>query len=198
MRTGVALLASLIWAGSLACSSTEIEWERIEDPHFVAEDGSYSLELPLGWVRAEHSLTQDGWEAQVISFNAGAVLETADGSAIDPAAPELLIALQDELSAQPGVEVIDCRSVTLDALPGFRMHFTQTAPVDLEGDSGTPAGSTEPALRTEMVLYGAVEGVTLYAFSFESRRPATFARDLEVFEQLVASFARREHARPGP
>lgn len=187
-------MASLACACLLvpACTATEIEWERIEDPLFVAEDGSYSLELPLGWVRAEHSLTRDGWEAQVISFNAGPVLETEDGSAIDPAAPELLVALQDELSAQPGVEVIECRSVTLDALPGFRMHFTQQGPLASEEDTGTLEGSTE------MVLYGAVEGVTLYAFSFENRRPATFARDLEVFERLVASFDRLEPAPPGP
>jgi len=191
MRIGAILLASLAWAGSLACSASA-EWQRVEDPHFVAEDGSYSLELPLGWMRAEHALTRDGWEAQLITFNAGAVLEAASALAIDPGSPELLTALEDELAAQPGVEVIDCRSVTLDALPGFRMHFTQEAPVDLEGDTGTPPGSAE------MVLYGAVEGVTMYAFSFVNSRPETFDRDLEVFERMVASFARREHAPSGP
>jgi hypothetical protein len=137
-------------------------------------------------------LTRDGREEQLITFNAGAVLETADALAIDPAAPELLTAMQDELAAQPGVEVIDCRSVTLDRLPGFRMHFTQEAPVDLEDNTGTPAGSTE------MVLYLAVEGGTLYAFSFLNSRPETFERDLEVFERMVASFARLEHVPPGP
>ncbi len=200
MRARAALQAGLgwvclwacLWACPSACSATEIEWERVEDPRFVAEDGSYALELPLGWVRSEHSLTREGWEAQLISFNAGPVLEAANGTAIDLAAPQLLVALQDELAAQPGVEVIDCRPVTLDALPGFRMHFFQEAPPDLEADPGTPADSTE------MVLYGAVEGVTLYAFSFESRSPVTLARDLEVFERLVASFERLEPARPTP
>ena len=66
------------------------------------------------------------------------------------------------------------------------------APVDAEANPGPTAG------RTELVLYGAVAGATLYAFSFESRSPATFARDLEVFERLVASFARLEPAQGTP
>lgn len=188
MRPHALLLAALV----PACSATEIEWERVEDPRFVAEDGSYSLELPLGWVRSEHALTRDGWELQVISFNAGPVLEPVDGAPIDLAAPELLVALQDQLAVQPGVQVIECRSATLDALPGFRMHFT------LEASSRPQAGPRATTGSTETVLYGAVEGVTLYAFSFESRSPGSFARDLEVFERLVASFERREPILPGP
>lgn len=193
IRVGLACACFLVACFLVqACSATEVEWERIEDPRFVAEDGSYSLELPLGWVRAENSLTRDGWKAQVISFNAGPVLETEDGSAIDATAPELIVALQEQLSAQPGVEVIDCRSVTLDALPGFRMHFTTQGPVESEEDPAVAEGTTV------MVLYGAVEGVTLYAFSFESRRPETFERDLVDFERLVASFDRLGSVAPGP
>jgi hypothetical protein len=187
-HTHPALLALL----TLACSATEIEWERVEDPRFVAEDGSYSLELPLGWVRSEHSLTRDGWELQVISFNAGPVLAPADGTAIDLAAPELLVALQDELAAQSGVRVIECRPATLGSLLGFRMHFTQEVSVDPVADPGSPVGSAE------IVIYGAVEGATLYAFSFENRSPASFTRDLEVFERLVASFERAPAAQSSP
>lgn len=184
------LLAFLV----LACSATELEWERVEDPLFVAEDGSYSLDLPLGWIRSEHALTRDGWELQVISFNAGPVLgamEGMEGTAIDLSSPELLVALQEGLAAKPGARVIECRPATLDALPGFRMHFTQAALAD-------PEDPESPALDVEIVLYGAVEGVTLYAFSFENRRPASFARDLEVFERLVASFERLESGQPTP
>ena len=116
------------------------------------------------------------------------------GAALRPFSfgPELIVALQEQLSAQPGVEVIDCRSVTLDALPGFRMHFTTQGPVESEEDPAVAEGTTE------MVLYGAVEGVTLYAFSLESRRPETFERDLVDFERLVASFDRLESVAPGP
>ncbi|HEX6881971.1 MAG TPA: hypothetical protein VF530_01245 [Planctomycetota bacterium] len=175
----------LVLAGALlvslapACASTELEWERIEDPHFLAADGSYTLELPLGWARTEQALTHDGWEHQTITFNAGAVLAPAEGQAIDAASPELLAAMQDELSAQPGIELVEVRPARLDGLSGFRMHFRRL-PLE-EGGEAPPQ---------QAVLYAAIDGVTLYAFSLECSDPATFGRDLQAFELMVASFRR--------
>jgi hypothetical protein len=173
-----ALLATL----APACASAELEWERIEDPHFVAVDGSFSLELPLGWARTEQALTHDGWEHQTITFNSGAVLAPAEGQAIDAASPELLAAMQDELSTQPGIELVDVRPARLDGLAAFRMHFRRVA---LEEGAEAPP--------QQAVLYAAIDGVTLYAFSLESSDPATFGRDLAAFELMVASFRRLVH-----
>jgi hypothetical protein len=184
MSHAPALLALL----ALACSAPEAEWQPVEESHFVAEDGSYSLELPQGWMRSGNALTRDGWEAQAISFNSGPVLDTTAG--IDPSAPDLLLAMQDELASQPGVRVRECRPATLGGLPGFRMHFAQ----DSAPAPGTDPGA--PGRTTEVVLYGAVEGDTLYAFSLENRSAASFARDVEAFELLVASFERSRPAQP--
>jgi hypothetical protein len=166
-----------------ACRATVIEPVPVEDPRFVAEDGSYSLELPLGWQRAEQTLTHDGWDRQAITFNAGAVLAADETRAIDASAPELLTAMQEQLEAQPGIELVECRSATFDDLPGFRLHFRKAQ----EGDDGAET----PGERTEVVIYCAIEGARLYALSLESRSPETFERDVGVLERMVASFRRR-------
>jgi hypothetical protein len=176
-------LAPVLLATLVACATTEVEPELVESSRFVAADGSYSLELPLGWKRAEQALTLEGWEHQSITFNAGPVLAGEEGG-VDPSAPELLTAMRDQLLAQPGIDLIECRAATLDGLPGFRMQYRETT-------GETP----DAAPHVEVVVYGAVEGPMLYAFSLESRDPATFARDQAVFESLVASF---RHADPPP
>jgi len=169
----------VFFASLVACASAGVEHETIESPHYTAADGSYSLELPLGWRRADNALTFDGPDHQTITFNAGAVLDE-ETRAIDASAPDLLVAMRDSLEAQPGIELIDCDAATLDGLSGFRMHFRPA----LED------GQAADALRAEVVIYGAIEGTTLFALSLESRDPATRARDLDVFERLVASFRR--------
>jgi hypothetical protein len=174
-------LALAAACASTACASTEVEWERIEDARFTAEDGTFALELPLGWVRSERALTHDGWEHQTITFNAGAVFEPGVSRPADASSPELLAAMQDELAAQPGIELVELRPATLDGLPAFRMHFRRVA------EDGAPAESQAEA---QAVLYGAIDGETLYAFSLESASAETFPRDLEAFEQMVASFRR--------
>lgn len=171
------LLVASVLALAAACASTEVEWERIEDTRFTAEDGSFALELPLGWARSERALTHDGWEHQTITFNAGAVFEPGVARPADASSPELLAAMQDELAAQPGIELVELRPATLDGLAAFRMHFRRVA------EDGAPAGA-------QAVLYGAIDGETLYAFSLESASAATFPRDLEAFELMVASFRR--------
>jgi hypothetical protein len=181
-----------------ACHATQVETATIEDAHFLAEDGSYELELPLGWQRSEHALTHDGWEQQTITFNSGAVLGQ-EGNPIDASAPQLLAAMQDQLEAQPGIELIECRAVVLDGLSGFRMHFRQAEEADETGTEAAESSGTDPNIAdsstadssTEVVIYCAIDGQTLYAFSLESKNPATLARDLEALERLVMSFHRR-------
>lgn len=175
------LFAASFWLAApslaaLACNATVVERDRVETPLFVAPDGSYRLELPLGWLRDGNALTLDGRDQPTIAFNAGPVLAGADPQAIDASAPELIIAMEDELATQPGVRVIDCRSVTLGGLPAFRMHFLRTDPE--AADDG----------QRELLICGAISGETLFAFSYEAPAGEAFARELEIFERLVASF----------
>jgi hypothetical protein len=176
------VLGLLLLALLAACSSTGVEHETVASPHFTAADGAYTLELPLGWRQAENALTFEGPDHQTITFNSGPVLDTNEGVPIDASAPDLLTAMRDSLEAQPGIELLECRTTTLDGLSGFRMHFRPLS------DEGAPA----EAQRAEVVIYCAIEGATLYALSLESRDPATRVRDLEVFERLVASFRRAQ------
>ncbi|NOT29628.1 MAG: hypothetical protein HOP15_04165 [Planctomycetes bacterium] len=182
MRPG-APLASLALALFPACASqsVETEWERVETPHFVAADGAFALELPLGWMRSGQVLARDPTGNHAISFNAGPVLTGDEALAVEASAPELVQALGDQLAAQPGVVVLACRAVTLDGLPGFRAHFRQSPPPD--------EASAAP-LSSEHLLYSAIDGEMLFAFALEAPAGAEFARDLPEFEALVASFRR--------
>lgn len=172
-------------AALAACASTveESEWEPLASTRYVSEDGRFSLALPEGWLRSGQTITREGPEKQSISFNAGAVLPE-DAAPIDAAArPYLLQALQDELAAQPGTRVLDVGDAQLDGLPGFRMHFVQASP-------GDEARGIAPGTERENLIYGAVEGNTLYALAYEAEVGAVFAHDLPAFEALVASFRR--------
>lgn len=169
-----ALLATLVFTG-LACSATEIEPEHVESPYFVGEDGSYALELPLGWQRSENSLAHPGGGSHVITFNAGPVLDPADTSGLDPNAPELYQAMRAELEAQPGTHVLECRMDTFDGLPGFRLHFLR-------------AESPESGPARETMICGAVSHEMLYALGYEAAPGAEFGAELATFERLVASF----------
>lgn len=172
MRAALAILGLALLA---ACGTTEVEPERVETPHHVSADGSYALELPLGWIRDGNALTREGFEAQTITFNAGPVLEDAAPGSVDVGAPELLQAMREQLETQPGVSVLACLPATFDGLAGFRLHFRQ----------GTPEAAREH------LICGAVAGQTLFAFSYEAAAGAPFAHDLEAFERMVASFDHR-------
>lgn len=176
-----ALLTWALLAG--ACAGTKVEPDRVETPLFVAEDGSYRIDLPLGWLRDGNSLTRDG--EQTITFNSGPVL--AGAGAIDASAPDLFLAMRHELEVQPGVTVLDCGPATFDGVPGFRMHF-RTAP------SEESAG----AVPRETLICGAVAGEVLFAFGFEAPVGEAFERDLPVFERMVASFECRLPEAAGP
>ena len=179
-RSLLALAASFL----LACTSTTTieQWEPVGATRFVAEDGSFSLELPEGWQRSGQLLTRDGAELQAITFNAGDVMDPSQ--ALDPSSPELLQAMKDTLASQPGVEVLELGAATLDGLAGFRMHFTQEPPAD------PAAPQAVPPPKREALLYAAIDGSTLYALSYEAADGVRFALDLAVFERLVASFRR--------
>lgn len=176
-------IAALACLGS-ACATTKVEPDRVEEPLFVAEDGSYRLDLPLGWLRDGHALTRDG--NQTITFNAGPVL--ANAGAIDASAPGLFLAMRHELEAQPGVTVLDCGPATFGGVPGFRMHL-RTEPA---------AGGDAAAGTRETLICGAVAGEVLFAFAYEAAPGEAFGRDLPVFERMVASFECRLAPRAGP
>jgi hypothetical protein len=172
-------------ASSRAAEPVEIEWEPVVSPSYVSEDGDFSLRLPVGWLRSGGVLARDPEGLHAISFNAGPVLNDEEARSIDASAPELVQAVHDQLAAQPGVEVLDCRAATLDGIPGFRAHFVQ---------EDAPEGARSPAKR-EHLLYSAIDGEMLYAFALETPAGADFARDLPEFEELVASFRRLDPAR---
>jgi hypothetical protein len=180
MRTPLAILALALLA---ACAARELEPELVERPHFVSEDGSYALELPLGWRRDGNALTRDGWEFQTITFNAGPVLADSDPQAVDASAPELLQAMREQLESQPGVTVLACLPATFDGLAGFRLHFRRSEP---PAPDAPP--EVEPAPPREMLICGAISGQTLFAFSYEAEAGADFGRDLDAFERMLASF----------
>jgi hypothetical protein len=179
MRARLLLVGCLALAGC-ASSAVDSSYELVETADFLSDDGSFRLELPLGWRRVDHALTLEGWDRQTITFNAGDVLD-AEAGAIDASAPALQTAVREQLASQAGVTVHRVESVKLDGLDALRLHFTRTLDED-----GQP---TDPC---EVLLFSAVSGTHLFALSLESRDPTTRPRDFAVFERLVTSFRRTD------
>ena len=174
---------------SSSCAATHVgDAESGAAPIYVSEDGSYRLELPQGWKRSGQTLTRDGWEQQTISFNAGRVAQDGDRP-IDASAPGFFQALQEELTSQTGVEVVECGPTEIDGVAGFRMHFLRPEALPDESDEKqSSAGGNAP--QREYLTYGVLADGMLFVFSYEAPAGDGFARDLAVFERMVRSFQR--------
>jgi hypothetical protein len=94
LAAGLAALAAQVLglglAPSCASQSVEVEWEEVDSPHYVSEDGRFALELPLGWLRSGRVLARAPKGEHSITFNAGPVLMGEEALGVDASAPQLM------------------------------------------------------------------------------------------------------------
>ena len=160
-----------------ACISFQVEWERVESTQFTSDDGSFHVELPVGWGRAGALLTKDGTGLQRIW-----ILRLSEETLeLIPSAEQLAASLAES----PACSNVESTHVSVAGRPATELSF---------------AGPVWPPL----LFFDALDGLSpqelqshrLYWFTVGEQEfvlgysavPFYFERDLPVFERLVASF----------
>jgi len=177
-RTGCLAIAV-----AAACATSNPQWVPARGS-FTPPSGSFSIELPEGWMRLADSETllasRDGVFLQRIDARTRKI-EDPLGSTNKKLTPgmspqEVADAVRDAIGSSASVQemkVLENLPADLDGRPGFKLVFAYT---DRDG------------LKMKSVVYGALTGDSLYELSYRAAGRHYFDKDLETFEQVRSSF----------
>lgn len=177
LRLVVVILLLTLWG----CAS----WQRVDQSRTEAPDKSYRVDLPLGWVRFVQEsdaivVTRDGLPLNRIRIvrrdlaKAFPLLKKAAQPDMLPSElAELQIAEAKTAEKDSVVIVRDNAPALIDGQVGFRLHLQQ---------------KNERGLVIDQVIYGLATARGYFSLSFSAPALHYTARDLPVFEQMVASF----------
>jgi hypothetical protein len=179
MKHALALLALILVLNGCAL------WQKVDTPLAEAPDKSYTVELPLGWVRWMQepdgiAITRDGFDLNRIAVRRRALdkaFPTLKKAASDSMLPSDLAELQiAELKSQAKdmpITVKDNSPAQIGGQPGFRIHL------QYKNDRGLPF---------DLVIYGLVTAKGYFTLGFNAPAVYYSGRFLGDFEKLVASF----------
>jgi hypothetical protein len=177
-------LAGLLMLLSLASGCTTVSWTNVKESHTSGPDKSFTVDLPVGWVRAPANsdavlITRDGLGVQYIrverrdSKDAFPKIKKASKPDIEPNELAELMIAEIKASARSPVEVMSNQPTGIAQRIGVRLQLqTRTA----EG------------LRYQMVVYGLVDARGFYELTYHAPMLYYFQRDLPTFERVVQSF----------
>jgi len=174
--------AVLLLAGVAACANGP-RWIPAGGG-FIPESGAYSLQLPEGWMRLADPgrvfVSRDGPYLQRIDVRVlqvgtplGATKKTFSRGMLPQEAAELV---QDALLSSPGMQgmtLLENAPATLDGHPGFKLVIGYKA---------------TDGLKMRALVYGMLDGDSVYELMYRATERYYFERDLPTFEQVRASF----------
>ncbi|GAB4168103.1 MAG: hypothetical protein OHK0026_08260 [Rhodocyclaceae bacterium] len=178
-RAVLAFALALVLAGCVAT------WARIAEPAVEGPGGRYSVQAPVGWVRflldqSSITITRDGLPIQYIEVQLlpgdKAFPRTGKKLPAEALPAELAAMEMAELRSLAGLADMVVKSntpATIAGAPGFRLHL---------------AYRNARGAAFERIVLGAAQGKDLLLFSFHALSTHYFARDLPLFEQVVASW----------
>ncbi|MFQ6023751.1 MAG: hypothetical protein ACE5NW_13610 [Acidiferrobacterales bacterium] len=160
-------------------------WAMIKEPLVEGPGKSFTIELPIGWVRAKFVpnailATRDGIGIQFIEVvkrshdNAfPRIKEKTEADMLPSEVAELVIAEIKTDERLSGLKVVRNAPATIGGKTGFRLHLRM---------------KNEDGLRYEAVVYGFVDEAGFYRLAFQAPAIHYFKRDLPAFEEVVKSF----------
>jgi hypothetical protein len=177
------LFALALSLAAFACQATSTSLVRVDGPgRRIAAGGGSELELPAGWVY--HS-GPDG----IVAARENPFVHLLTFAYVEPTGPEdkdndprqtpaelaeQYVAKAKSSGGWSHVEVVSNEPFALDGRPGCRLHVRLSSPEQ-----------REPA--REAVLCAAGHGKGIYKLSYVAWAGEHFARDLPLFDAMVAS-----------
>lgn len=159
-------------------------WTRVEKPLAASPDNTFTVELPIGWVRAGVTddrilVTRDGPGVQAIEIaflqhkQAFESIEKESSSTMLPAElAELVIAEARNEELTKNLEVVENRPTSIARHSGFRLHMRFR---------------NAQGLRFERVVYGFVDASGFCRVSYQAPSLHYFSRDLPTFQAVADS-----------
>lgn len=175
-------LAALALVSLLAGCAT---WERVDKAYAEGPDKSYSVDLPLGWVRFMQqadgiAVTRDGFALNRIAIVRRdldkafpRLKKGAKADLLPSELAELQLAEIKTSANETVITILDNAPALMDGQPGYRLHLQHR---------------NERGLVFDRVLYGLATGKGYFTLTFSAPALHYSARDLAAFEQVVASF----------
>lgn len=159
---------------------------RVDVPLTVAQDKSYTVDLPVGWIRhiaqdGTMLVSKDGFALQTI----GVIHRKSDGafpktkkSASETMLPSELAELQiaemkTETEQMAALKVVENEPVLLDGREGFRVRTSYF---------------TQRGLEINRVTYGLADKSGFYRIEYVSPKLYYFDRTFGDFEKVMGSF----------
>lgn len=182
MITSIRLLCVFLVLSLVSACAT---WVRLEEPHVVAPDKSFTVEVPVGWVRAamvsdKVLITRDGTGVQFIRVGKREhkeafpkIKKSTTAEMLPTELAELVIAEVKSEKNMSGLKILSNTPADIDQRTGFRLHLQM---------------KNQDGLRYEVVVYGLVDKGGFYELTFRAPTLHYFQRDLPAFEQAVKSF----------
>jgi len=200
MNRVVLLLVCAMLVG--AQTTDAMSWKLVDKPLALSKDKKFSVELPVGWVRAIDdknviSATRDGMGIQLISTvrtkhrDAFKQFETkkqkkanakrlpnqkkamVNAQMLPAELAELVIADLKSGSEMSHVRVVSNLPLIIDGHQGFQLHFQY---------------KNKKGLQFDHMISGFVDEKNLYQFAYRAPSKIYFPRDLKAFDKMVASF----------
>ena len=177
------VILPLLLALSLsACAN----WTQIKSPEVRSREGRYRVTLPLCWLRHNHlagkmGLSKDGPLLNWIEIKYAIKKESL---------PLTRVEIRDDMLVSEVAEYVlaelneQYRQVTLNHI--------RTEPAAVGGESGFKIHVetiNADGLEYELIVYGVVSSQYLYQISYSAPRLYYFGKDLQAFEDMVASFS---------
>lgn len=160
-------------------------WTKVETSQVAADDNSFTVDLPVGWMRAGFvrdgiRITRDGMGLENIGIAKYAydkAFKKIEKKITDGMLPseisELAIAEIKTVSGLTNLVVVDNKPVTIEGSPGFRLHLNF---------------KTERGLQYERVIYGFTHDKALYVMDYQAPSLHYFPQHIKTFERVVDSF----------
>ncbi|MGQ0579037.1 MAG: hypothetical protein ACT4PQ_09045 [Betaproteobacteria bacterium] len=176
------LVLTLLLAGAAGCVSAPA---RVDVPLTEAPDKSYSVDLPVGWIRhvAQDKtllVSRDGFVLQTIGIThrpAAQAFPKTRKSAVEGALPSELAELQiaemkTETQQMAALTVIENEPVSLDGREGFRVRVSY---------------HTMRGLEIHRVTYGVPDKSAYYRIEYVAPKLHYFDATFADFEKVVSS-----------
>jgi hypothetical protein len=183
MTTRVAASALLLGAALSFGGCVTLPWYPTEGPYTSAAD-NFVVELPKGWMRlnSDHDLliTRDGLLLQHVLIERGRV-----DRPLKHTKKVLTRGMQPQALAEVILDNISSSERTLD------LKVKENRPVQVGRHRGfrlVYGHRDKNGLRFKSVMLGFLAGDDFYLIRYTAAERHYFAKDLQTFEQLVATF----------
>lgn len=164
------------------------EWTQIKSPELRNHEGRYRVALPVCWVRASYltdkmGISKDGPLLNWIEIKYSQKEESL---------PLTRVKINDDMLVSEVAEYVLAELKT--KYQKVTLNHIKTEPAMISGKSGFKIHvetTNAKGLEYELIVYGFVDGPYLYQLSYNAPRLYYFEKDLQTFEDVVASFSMR-------